>query len=107
MKNKASSSKSHTTYRAGTAYKRLAPSETKKESNPATEEKNTPVLTDHINENEGFAGWLSSEDGLSTMKMFVMANSIVMILTLGWPYFYQLLNYIHDTAESDAPVKLY
>uniref|UniRef100_A0A8D8UYZ9 Uncharacterized protein n=1 Tax=Cacopsylla melanoneura TaxID=428564 RepID=A0A8D8UYZ9_9HEMI len=106
MKNKASS-KSQTTYRAGTAYKRLAPSETKKESNPAPEEKKSPVLTDHINENEGFAGWLSSDDGIGTMKMFVMANSIVMLLTVGWPYIYQLLNYIHDTVESDAPVKLY
>ncbi|XP_026682063.1 uncharacterized protein LOC103512929 [Diaphorina citri] len=103
MKNKGN--RGTTTYRAGTAYKKLT-SEPKKESNPGPEEKKKPIITDHINENEGFAGWLSSDDGIGTMKMFVMANSIVMLLTMGWPYLYQLLNYIHDS-NGKSPVQLY
>lgn len=106
MKNKSGKSAS-TAYRAGTAYKRLAPSvEAKKESNHAPQDKEAKVLTDHINENEGFGGWLSSEEGMGTMKMFVVANSMVMLITMGWPYLYQLLSYLHDSADN-TPVKLY
>lgn len=106
MKNKGGKAGS-TAYRGGTVYKKLAPAVEKKESksNPGTEEKKAP-LTDHINENEGFGGWLSSDEGIGTMKMFVMANSVMMLMTMGWPYLYQLLHYLHDSADN-TPVKLY
>lgn len=107
MKKKAGKSGNTTAYKGGTAYKRLsAPTEGKKESNPEPTDKKAPVLTDHINENEGFGGWLTSDDGASTMKMFVMANSVVMLITVGLPYIYQLLNYLHD-ARDQTPVRLY
>lgn len=32
-----------------------------------------------------FQSYLHSEEGMGTMKMFVVMNSLVMILTLGWP----------------------
>ncbi|XP_059055573.1 uncharacterized protein LOC131849510 [Achroia grisella] len=37
-------------------------------------------------EEQGFSGWLRSADGLETMKLFVVANSIVMITTLALPH---------------------
>ncbi|KAJ0175776.1 hypothetical protein K1T71_008935 [Dendrolimus kikuchii] len=46
----------------------------------------TEVKPDSLDEEEqGFGGWLRSPDGMETMKLFVIANSIVMVTTLIYP----------------------
>ncbi|KAI5642779.1 hypothetical protein NE865_05305 [Phthorimaea operculella] len=37
-------------------------------------------------ENQGFGGWLRSDDGMETMKLFIIANSIVLMTTLVYPH---------------------
>jgi hypothetical protein len=35
--------------------------------------------------NEGFGNWLRSSEGAAYMRLFVIANSIVIIMTMTWP----------------------
>ncbi|XP_028168199.1 uncharacterized protein LOC114358427 [Ostrinia furnacalis] len=37
-------------------------------------------------EDQGFGGWLRSSDGIETMKLFVIANTIVMLTTIVYPH---------------------
>ncbi|KAL0831526.1 hypothetical protein ABMA28_002320 [Loxostege sticticalis] len=37
-------------------------------------------------EEQGFGGWLRSTDGIETMKLFIIANTIVMLTTIVYPH---------------------
>nr|XP_033335861.1 uncharacterized protein LOC117226029 [Megalopta genalis] len=41
-------------------------------------------LNDEIN-NQGFSDWLRSSDGMEMMRLFVIANSVLVFVTMGWP----------------------
>jgi len=43
-------------------------------------------VNDDDNENEGFAGWLRSGEGVEYMKVFVMLNTFMVVLTMSWPH---------------------
>lgn len=36
-------------------------------------------------ENQGFSDWLRSSDGIEMMRLFVIANSVLVFVTMGWP----------------------
>ncbi|CAK1540695.1 unnamed protein product [Leptosia nina] len=48
-------------------------------------------------ENQGFGGWLRSADGLENMKLFVIANSIVILTTLVYPQLQAIFDIISET----------
>ncbi|XP_076173019.1 exit protein of rhodopsin and TRP A [Ptiloglossa arizonensis] len=51
-------------------------------------EKNTntnQVALNDDNYNQGFSDWLRSSDGIEMMRLFVIANSILVFVTMGWP----------------------
>ncbi|CAB3223175.1 unnamed protein product [Arctia plantaginis] len=59
----------------------------KVEEKQSEQSEQTPVKVDLLDDEEqGFGGWLRSSDGLETMKLFVIANSIVMLTTLVYPH---------------------
>ncbi|XP_049868187.1 uncharacterized protein LOC126368321 [Pectinophora gossypiella] len=60
---------------------------TSKTVNVKASEKNKEVKIESLDEdNQGFGGWLRSDDGLENMKLFVIANSIVLLTTLVYPH---------------------
>ncbi|XP_011634343.1 uncharacterized protein LOC105425323 [Pogonomyrmex barbatus] len=49
-----------------------------------TVEKSDPGnLSD--DENQGFGSWLRSSTGVEMMRLFVIANSILVFVTMAWP----------------------
>lgn len=36
-------------------------------------------------ENQGFGNWLRSSTGIEMMRLFVIANSILVFVTMAWP----------------------
>lgn len=46
-------------------------------------EKSDSDLSD--DENQGFGNWLRSTTGVEMMRLFVIANSILVFVTMGWP----------------------
>ncbi|KAH9642832.1 hypothetical protein HF086_008463, partial [Spodoptera exigua] len=63
---------------------------------PETTEK-VPVKVDSLDDEEqGFGGWLRSSDGLETMKLFVIANSIVMLTTIVYPHAQAIFEIVSD-----------
>ncbi|XP_037870556.1 uncharacterized protein LOC101737310 isoform X1 [Bombyx mori] len=56
-----------------------------------------PTNSDCLDEEEqGFGGWLRSTNGLETMKLFVIANSIVMLTTLAYPHMQNIIGIVSD-----------
>lgn len=49
---------------------------------------------EHEDEEEGFGNWLRSENGASQMKMFVVANFMVVFMTIAWPHIVQAFEII-------------
>ncbi|KAJ8674658.1 hypothetical protein QAD02_010444 [Eretmocerus hayati] len=41
---------------------------------------------DDDSENQGFGEWLHSANGIDTMKLFVLANSMLIFVTMAWPH---------------------
>ncbi|XP_045495322.1 uncharacterized protein LOC123694067 [Colias croceus] len=70
-------------------------SKPQKES-PKAEESALPKLDSLDEENQGFGGWLRSDDGLENMKLFVIANSIVLLTTLVYPQLQIVFNIISE-----------
>ncbi|OAD55299.1 hypothetical protein WN48_05174 [Eufriesea mexicana] len=66
-------------------------SETNDEKN---EKKNEISLNDE--ENQGFSEWLRSNDGLEMMRLFVIANSILIFFTMGLPKFQEVIGILKD-----------
>ncbi|KAG6461632.1 hypothetical protein O3G_MSEX012755 [Manduca sexta] len=64
-------------------------------SQESTDQLATKV--DSLDDDEqGFGGWLRSPDGLETMKLFVIANSIVMLTTLVYPHMQAAFQIVAD-----------
>ncbi|XP_063384675.1 uncharacterized protein LOC134670785 [Cydia fagiglandana] len=65
--------------------------------NKETDKSEVPVKTDSLDdEDQGFGGWLRSEDGMDTMKLFVLANSIVMVTTIAYPHIQTIFSVISE-----------
>ncbi|KAL0126666.1 hypothetical protein PUN28_005206 [Cardiocondyla obscurior] len=51
-------------------------------------------------ENQGFGNWLRSSTGIEMMRLFVITNSILLFVTMGWPNiresFYIIKDYLMD-----------
>ncbi|XP_014468519.1 PREDICTED: uncharacterized protein LOC106741247 [Dinoponera quadriceps] len=54
-------------------------------------------------ENQGFASWLRSSTGVEMMRLFVIANSILVFVTMAWPNmkesFYIIRDYLMGEEE--------
>ncbi|XP_076239670.1 exit protein of rhodopsin and TRP A [Calliopsis andreniformis] len=51
-------------------------------------EKNGNKKAINVNDDiqdQGFGDWLRSSDGIEMMRLFVIANSILIFFTMGWP----------------------
>lgn len=79
--------------KGGTGNGKQASSSSTNEANPAED------LNDDGGSNGLFGGYLRSEDGMNSMKMFVIVNSIVMILTMGWPAMKQAYEIIYEKLQ--------
>lgn len=42
-------------------------------------------VANNAGQNQGFSDWLRSTDGIDMMRLFVIANSLVLFVTMGWP----------------------
>ncbi|XP_075974395.1 exit protein of rhodopsin and TRP A [Anticarsia gemmatalis] len=71
----------------------------------AASTEQAPVKVDSLDDEEqGFGGWLRSSDGLETMKLFVIANSIVMLTTLVYPHIQIVFEIVSDMIHgADIP----
>ena len=47
--------------------------------------ENKPVPLDDDADNQGFSTWLRSNEGTDMMRLFVIANSLFIFVTMGWP----------------------
>lgn len=54
---------------------------TEKKDNKPEAQSNDEIEID----NQGFSDWLRSSDGIEMMRLFVIANSILVFVTMGWP----------------------
>ncbi|PNF17871.1 hypothetical protein B7P43_G02221 [Cryptotermes secundus] len=45
-------------------------------------------------QNQGFGNWLQSSEGVAYMRLFVIANAIVMFMTMSWPQFADVMDII-------------
>lgn len=69
-------------------------SETNDTEDKKNEKKNEISLSDE--ENQGFSDWLRSNDGLEMMRLFVIANSILIFFTMGLPKFQEVFGILKD-----------
>ncbi|XP_015589560.1 uncharacterized protein LOC107265074 [Cephus cinctus] len=51
---------------------------------------------DDDSHNQGFGEWLRSSDGVDMMRLFVLANSLVVFVTMAWPNMQEAVNIIRD-----------
>jgi hypothetical protein len=45
-------------------------------------------------QNQGFGKWLQSSEGVACMTLFVITNTIVMLMTMSWPHFTDVMEFI-------------
>lgn len=55
----------------------------RQDGSSATGKTSTAELSD--DENQGFGNWLRSSTGVEMMRLFVIANSILVFVTMAWP----------------------
>ncbi|XP_013177554.1 PREDICTED: uncharacterized protein LOC106125009 [Papilio xuthus] len=60
-------------------------------------EKEVSRLDSLDEEDQGFGGWLRSADGQENMKLFVIANSIVLLMTLMYPQVQLIVDFIYES----------
>lgn len=53
------------------------------------------TFSDEI-ENQGFGDWLKSNDGLEMMRLFVIANSILIFVTMGVPKIQEAITFVKE-----------
>ncbi|XP_015177727.1 PREDICTED: uncharacterized protein LOC107067068 [Polistes dominula] len=46
--------------------------------------------------NQGFGEWLRSNDGAEMMRLFVIANSLLLFVTMAWPNMKESYYFIRD-----------
>lgn len=73
-------------------------SKSSKESKDAKREDKTvdAIAQEDADQNEGFGEWLRSSNGVELMRLFVIANSIVVFVTMAWPNMQEALYIIRD-----------
>lgn len=59
-------------------------------------EKDFSSLPEDDNENQGFSDWLRSSSGIEMMKLFVISNSIMIVVTMAWPAIQEVTNIIYE-----------
>ncbi|KAI4496246.1 hypothetical protein M0804_000056 [Polistes exclamans] len=62
-------------------------------------EKNTIERLEQNEEeysNQGFGDWLRSNDGAEMMRLFVIANSLLLFVTMAWPNMKESFYFIRD-----------
>ncbi|OWR43912.1 hypothetical protein KGM_206246 [Danaus plexippus plexippus] len=65
--------------------------------NTASKNDSVPPKLDSVDEDEqGFGGWLRSTEGIENMRLFVIANSIVLLTTLAYPHLQFIIGCITD-----------
>lgn len=75
-----------------------------KEAKPGKEEKDRKredkapdsIALEDADQNEGFGEWLRSSNGVELMRLFVIANSLVVFVTMAWPNMQEALYIIKD-----------
>lgn len=65
-------------------------------SKPVEDKKEETSFEDDADPNQGFATWLRSEDGVEMMRLFVIANSLLVVVTMAWPSMQQTFSIIRD-----------
>lgn len=60
------------------------------------DKKEVTDLNDDEVANQGFGEWLRSTDGVEMMRLFVIANSLLMIVTMAWPNMREMYRIIRD-----------
>ncbi|RVE40591.1 hypothetical protein evm_014759 [Chilo suppressalis] len=67
------------------------------ENNESEKQDKVEAKVDTLDDEEqGFGGWLKSTDGIETMKLFVIANTIVMLTTIVYPHIQTAYQIIYD-----------
>ncbi|XP_011499994.1 PREDICTED: uncharacterized protein LOC105363888 [Ceratosolen solmsi marchali] len=59
----------------------------------------TPV--DEDAENQGFSEWLHSGHGIDTMRLFVIANSLLVFVTVAWPHMQKTYAILYEFVFGD------
>lgn len=59
-----------------------------------TKKDTTQIEDPSDDENQGFGNWLRSTEGLEYMRLFVIANTIIVFLTIAWPQMQQAMEII-------------
>lgn len=74
------------------------PGKGKDKRDPKGEEQDKSKIEtkDDEAENQGFSFWLRSNEGFEMMRLFVIANSLVVFVTIGWPSMREALNVIYE-----------
>ncbi|XP_074109030.1 exit protein of rhodopsin and TRP A [Cotesia typhae] len=64
---------------------------------PDKEEKKLATVEEEEKDlNQGFGDWLRSTDGVEMMRLFVITNSLLVFVTIGWPNIQQTWSIIKD-----------
>lgn len=64
---------------------------------PDKEEKKLATVEEEEKDlNQGFGDWLRSTDGVEMMRLFVITNSLLVFVTIGWPNIQQAWSIIKD-----------
>lgn len=66
-------------------------------SDKIEENKSKKIAKDEeSSNNQGFGDWLRSSDGAEMMRLFVIANSLLVFITIAWPNMQQVWGIIQD-----------
>ncbi|KAK2575684.1 hypothetical protein KPH14_012075 [Odynerus spinipes] len=60
------------------------------------DKKDVARLDDDEAANQGFGEWLRSNDGVEMMRLFVIANSLLIFVTMAWPNMKETYTFIRD-----------
>lgn len=63
-------------------------------TNNATEKLDLGDISD--DDNQGFGNWLRSSTGVEMMRLFVIANTILVFVTMAWPNMKESFHIIKD-----------
>lgn len=58
----------------------------------AKKDDNSDIILNDDTDNQGFSEWLRSSDGLEMMRLFVIANSVLIFFTMGLPKVQELIS---------------
>ncbi|XP_051168122.1 uncharacterized protein LOC127285936 [Leptopilina boulardi] len=70
-------------------------------SKPVEDNIEVRNLDDDEELNEGFGTWIRSDNGVEMMKLFVIANSILAVITMAWPSLQETYSIIRELIMGD------